>query len=198
MQEPKRGRGRPRITSAEDLQEAAYEIYVLRGYAAATPELITEAIGTSRSTFFNYFRGKSDVFWLQIDRALAVFGSRLNSCAGCTDPLAAIADAAKEAAGRWQSPDVPWIFTNYELIGSPEAVFRSGGVRLQKLNHSVTQFLRQQAADQQLAVVSATVSGALAGALHQWVLAGSGRKELGCYIDSALAPLHALMLSKNR
>ena len=63
-------RGRPRRSSTRALEEAAAELFLEQGYSHTTVDDIASRAGVSRATFFNYFHNKSDVLWVDVDRAL--------------------------------------------------------------------------------------------------------------------------------
>ena len=65
-------RGRPRRSSTRALEEAAAELFLEQGYPHTTVDDIASRAGVSRATFFNYFHNKSDVLWVDVDRALVL------------------------------------------------------------------------------------------------------------------------------
>lgn len=69
--------GRPSVTSREDLELIALELFAERGFDQTTVEDIADAAGIGRRTFFRYFASKNDVVWGDFDQALADFRARL-------------------------------------------------------------------------------------------------------------------------
>lgn len=63
-------RGRPRASSRETIADAAIELFLEQGYEATSVTEITRRAGVSRSSFFNYFSGKSDILWFVFDKHL--------------------------------------------------------------------------------------------------------------------------------
>ena len=59
------------------LQEAAFELFLENSYAGTSIEQITQRAGVSRNTFFNYFKAKSDVFWVDLDATIGHFAQAL-------------------------------------------------------------------------------------------------------------------------
>lgn len=188
-----RKRGRPRLASQELLEEAAFELFLEQGYAGTTVEEITQRAGVSRNTFFNYFATKSDVFWADIDRALASLPEHLGATPPSLEPIAAIGEAFADCASELPQKTVPWILTNHEVIGSPEDVMESAlrrfgtyaailrGFISERLNLSERDLLPNVMANTSLAAV---ISAALA-----WGAAGVRREPLHSYLLRALAPL---------
>src|ERR1700710_2415270 len=76
-QAQKPARGRPRSSSRELLEDAAFELFLENTYAKTTIDQITQRAGVGRSTFFNYFQGKSDVFWVDVDSNAQKLGDAL-------------------------------------------------------------------------------------------------------------------------
>jgi len=190
---PVRRRGRPRLASRALLEEAAFELFLEQGYAGTTVEEITQRAGVSRNTFFNYFGTKSDVFWGDIDRALAALPEHLSATAPSLGPVEAIGEAFADCAAELPQGLVPWILTHHEVIGSPEDVMDSAlrrfgiysailrGFISERLGLSERELLPQVMANASLAAV---VSAALA-----WGAAGVRRDPLHSYLLRALAPL---------
>ena len=59
--------GRPRVSSRQNVEAAAVELFLARGFEQTTVDDIAAAAGIGRSTFFRYFRTKADVLWLPFD-----------------------------------------------------------------------------------------------------------------------------------
>ncbi|HNP15950.1 MAG TPA: helix-turn-helix domain-containing protein, partial [Terrimesophilobacter sp.] len=62
--------GRPKASSRGTIEEAAAELFLEQSYSGTTIEEITQRAGVSRATFFNYFESKSDLLWIDADRAI--------------------------------------------------------------------------------------------------------------------------------
>ena len=92
-------RGRPPASSREMLQEAAFELFLENSYAGTSIDQITQRAGVSRNTFFNYFAGKSDVFWVDLDKTLGQLAAELRRTSPDTPVMRAVADAIVRLAG---------------------------------------------------------------------------------------------------
>jgi AcrR family transcriptional regulator len=97
--------GRPRRSSRETLQEAAYELFLERGYADVSVEDIARRAGVSRSTFWAYASAKSDLLWFDVDAALGALESRLTR-AGASS-RAEVRSVVAEIAAGFGPGDVP-------------------------------------------------------------------------------------------
>mgnify|MGYP003462568868 CR=1 FL=1 len=116
---PTTRRGRPPATDAATLQDAAYELFTLYGYEQTSIGDIAQLAGVSRNTFFNYFGGKTDVFWLQVDAALAMLPEALARTSRDLPPVAAIGEAVADCVASWDAGKVPWVMTQFDVIGAP-------------------------------------------------------------------------------
>ena len=62
--------GRRRVTSREELEQAAFRLFTAGGFDETTVDDIAAAAGIGRRTFFRYFPSKNDVPWGAFDREL--------------------------------------------------------------------------------------------------------------------------------
>ncbi len=69
--------GRPEVTSLSDIEQAAFRLFVDRGFEKTTMEAIAAEAGVARRTLFRYYRSKNDIPWGQFDLALDQFRTRL-------------------------------------------------------------------------------------------------------------------------
>ncbi len=70
---PPRAAGRPGATSHAAIEQAAFGLFVERGFAGTTLDDIAAAVGVGRRTLFRYYRSKNDIPWGQFDRTLDDF-----------------------------------------------------------------------------------------------------------------------------
>jgi AcrR family transcriptional regulator len=186
-------RGRPRRASRDILEEAAYELFLEQGYAGTTVDQIASRAGVSRGTFFNYFTAKSDVFWTQVDDAVAELPGYLAASDPSLPPLRAIGEALADVAGHFGPDRVPWILNQYEVVGSAEEVQASAIRRLTRnelvLRHFTAARLGTDADALLPRVIATTAIGAATAAVLAWAGAGPGRGALEPYLLRALAPL---------
>lgn len=85
--------GRPAVTSREELELVALELFAERGFDATTVDDVAEAAGIGRRTFFRYFASKNDVVWGDFDAALAQLRARLEA----VPPAVPLMDGVREA-----------------------------------------------------------------------------------------------------
>ena len=190
---PTTRRGRPPATDAATLQDAAYELFTLYGYEQTSIGDIAQLAGVSRDTFFNYFGGKTDVFWLQVDAALAMLPEALARTSRELPPVAAIGEAVADCVASWDAGKVPWVMTQFDVIGAPDAVRESGMARFIDAAALLTSFAatRLGRAERDLlpAVIGATTTAGIVAAARSWAEAGPERGHVQAYLLRALAPL---------
>jgi mycofactocin system transcriptional regulator len=69
--------GRPAVTTREELELVALQLFAERGFDSTTLDDVAEAAGIGRRTFFRYFASKNDVVWGDWDMALEGFRKEL-------------------------------------------------------------------------------------------------------------------------
>jgi mycofactocin system transcriptional regulator len=63
-------RGRPRATTAAQIEQVTLDLFTRHGFAETTVEDIAAAAGIARRTFFRYYASKNDVVWGDFDGLL--------------------------------------------------------------------------------------------------------------------------------
>lgn len=186
-------RGRPRRASRHLLEEAAFELFLERGYANTTLDDIATRAGVSRNTFFNYFTAKDDVFWVEIDRALATLPQHLEDANPQLPIMNALGEALADTAAEFGKGVVPWILTNFETIGSPNEVMESALSRLGMYTAVIRSFVAGRldvpTRDFVPQLIASTTVAAAVSATIAWGAAGVNRNPLDSYLLQALAPL---------
>lgn len=80
--------GRPAVTSRDQLEQVALELFADRGFSSTTVDDIAAAAGIGRRTFFRYFSSKNDVVWGDFQAGLEDLRVRL-AAAPADQPLLA-------------------------------------------------------------------------------------------------------------
>ncbi|WGD36369.1 TetR family transcriptional regulator [Lysinibacter sp. HNR] len=190
---PRPRRGRPRVSSREMLEEAALDLFIENGYAKTTINHITRRAGVSRGTFFNYFHAKGDVFWGQVDESLAHLEERLAASDPSLSVVQAIGQAFADIAQDFGPGNVPWILTNYSLLGSLSEIQASAVSRFAAQTHTLRHFAASRLgvspeSETPRIIAYSTVSAVIAAA-QIWAAAGNERGHLSPYILHAIEPL---------
>ncbi|HEV8012899.1 MAG TPA: TetR/AcrR family transcriptional regulator, partial [Pontimonas sp.] len=159
-----RERGRPPMSSVAALEDAATELFLEQGYQNTSIDEIARRAGISRATFFNYCSTKSDVLWVDVDRAL----QSLDTLLGGATPLR---EALKTVFAAHPRERIPLVASQSEAMGLHDELAASAGVRLERLRRSIAGSGVEQK-DIWL------VLGAIVEALVSWARTPSPREEL--------------------
>ena len=187
-------RGRPRAVSREMLQEAAFECFLEHGYAKTTVEDIASRAGVGRSTFFGYFTGKADVFWLELDGAIAAVHDHCATAPRGQDPMVCARDAIIAGAQELGPSRVPWPLTQAQLIGADEQLRAAAAGIISTLAAVLADAIARRTAPSCRALAApaaAALLGATIVAVATWADAGANRGALAPRIDEAIAPVVA-------
>ena len=92
MPKPRGDVGRPPVTSREELEQVALELFDERGFEATTVDDVAGAAGISRRTFFRYYPSKNDVVWGDFEHRLLTMESQLAGADPAVPVLEALAD----------------------------------------------------------------------------------------------------------
>jgi AcrR family transcriptional regulator len=183
--------GRPRASSRETLADAACELFLERGYDATSVADITTRAGVSRSSFFNYFSSKGDVFWAELDERIAVLAHRLREDRS-PEGRAAVTAAVAELAHEFRPDSLALAISQAEAMGIREELQREAGMRRARVAEAAAERLRRAGVDPlQAEVVGAAYGGAVLAAITHWASAGAGRTSLSELLTHALGAVPA-------
>ncbi|WP_341954419.1 TetR/AcrR family transcriptional regulator [Salinibacterium sp. TMP30] len=185
------GLGRPPAASRELLQEAAFELFVENGYIGTTVDQIATRAGVSRNTFFNYFDAKGDVFWVELDAMTERLKVALaaGSSVASTAPTAVfgIRNAVLAAIAPLDSEHVPFVLTQYDMIGSITELQASAMSRFTSQARLLGEYLRRNGVHSDAARAQAySLIACVIAAAQEWAQAGPQRGRLEPYVQSAI------------
>ncbi len=175
--------GRPRASSRETLAEAASELFLEQGYEATSVSDIARRAGVSRSSFFNYFTAKDDVFWAAFDARAATLDARLDER---TADEAGVRVALRSLAGEIAPDELALGFTNALAMGITADLRRGAAERQAALAERIAARLGRGAVAQ---VRGAVLAATVMTAVRVWAEAGAGRTPLPVVLDECLAAL---------
>jgi AcrR family transcriptional regulator len=118
------------MSSVAALEDAATELFLEQGYQNTSIDEIARRAGISRATFFNYCTTKSDVLWVDVDRAL----QSLDTLLGSATPLREALEMVVAAHPRER---IPLVASQSEAMGLGDELAASAGVRLERLRRSI-------------------------------------------------------------
>lgn len=175
-------RGRPPASSREVLADAACELFLEQGYEATSITEIARRAGVSRSSFFNYFAGKSEILWF-------VFDARIDALlAALGDPALPLADAlAVFALG--ETPDtLALAIVDARTMDVEEELDAGRAERQLRIGAAIAARLERDGEESvRAAVVGAGYAAALVSAVWHWADRGAGRTRLDLVLADALA-----------
>ncbi|MEV8253752.1 TetR/AcrR family transcriptional regulator [Rhodoglobus sp. NPDC076762] len=181
-------RGRPPAASRELLQESAFELFIENGYTGTTVDQIATRAGVSRNTFFNYFDAKGEVFWVELDAATERLKAALaDQPAPPADASHAIRAAMLAAVAPLESQHVPFILTQYDLIGSAAELQASAMSRFATQARLLTGFAQRNGAEPATARAQAyALIACVVAAAQEWAQTGPQRGRLEPYVQRAI------------
>lgn len=181
--------GRPRRSSADILADAASELFLENGYAKTTVDQIAQRAGVSRATFFNYFGGKADLLWVDLDRSLEALPGCLRAVPRGV-PARQVAEALTAVARAHDDSRVPWALTQGETMRLGDDLVASGAARFVAHQAVIATFVAERLGlrpdDPQPRLVAATLLAAAGAATVAWARAGIGRGELASHVAPAV------------
>ncbi|QAY73975.1 TetR/AcrR family transcriptional regulator [Agromyces protaetiae] len=187
--------GRPRASSRRTLEDAATELFLEQGYARTTIDQIAARAGVGRNTFFNYFPGKSDLLWIDVDETLAGLDAALEAVPAVAPPVAGARDALVALAARHPHGAVPIALSQHESMQTLDEFRQAGLGRFVALATRLGEWMSHRAGlpgrDPLVAACAAAMAAALAVGAGDWALAGTERGSLAADTERVLAPIVA-------
>lgn len=179
--------GRPRSTSARELELIALDLFVRNGYPVTTVEMIASAAGVSRRTFFRYFDSKSDVLWSSFDAEVDRLRRRLAAAPADRPPVDLVREAVV-AVNQHRAEDVAELRARIDLISSVPELIASASAHYDAWERAVIEFVATRSGQPAsalfpLAVGRATLAVCRA-AYERW--ASQADTDLTVYLDAAL------------
>lgn len=173
--------GRPRVTSRETIAEAACELFLEQGFAQTSVVDIAQRSGVSRSSFFNYFSAKEDVFWAGFDETLDELARADN---GARPPR----EILFELASTMPLDALVLGYTNALAMGITSELDRTAASRQARLGAILRTAATNSRPDSLAADVEATVySSVFLVAVRQWASTGPGMTALEGVLEEAIA-----------
>jgi mycofactocin system transcriptional regulator len=185
-------RGRPRGTSARELELVALRLFSAQGFDETTVDQIANAAGVSRRTFFRYFEAKADVLWGSFDQEVASLRATLAAAPPGLPVLAAIRSAVL-AVNHYSAADVPELRQRMTLVATVPELAASAARHYDAWEQAIIDFVARRSAQPAdslypLAVGRATLATCRA-AYERW--AARADADLTVYLDAALRALAA-------
>jgi mycofactocin system transcriptional regulator len=184
------GRGRPRETSARELELVALDLFAAHGFAQTSVEQIAAGAGVSKRTFFRYFDSKAAVLWHDFDNEVEELRIAFAGVAGRKPLMSAIREVVV-SVNRYRAEDVPELRTRMRLISSDPALEASAAVRYDAWERAVSDFAAARLGEPPDSLyplaIGRTTLAACRAAYDVWLARADA--DLTAYLDSALRAL---------
>ena len=184
------GRGRPRETSARELEVVALRLFAAQGFAQTSVEQIAAGAGVSKRTFFRYFESKTAVIWHDFDNEVAQLREAFAAVPDKTPMMTAIREVVV-SVNRYRAEDVPELRTRMSLIGSDPELSASAALRYDAWERTVADFaasrLGKPADSLHPLAIGRTTLAACRAAYDTWLARADA--DLTTYLDEALRAL---------
>jgi mycofactocin system transcriptional regulator len=185
-------RGRPRGTSARQLEEIALRLFTDQGFHQTTVDQIAAAAGVSRRTFFRYYDAKSDVLWNEFDSEVETLRALLAEASPDVPVMEAVRRAVL-AANHYRAEDVPELRMRMNLLSTVADLGASATRHYDAWERVVTRFVAGRSGQPEdslypLAVGRAVLATCRA-AYERW--SARADADLTVYLDAGLRALTA-------
>jgi mycofactocin system transcriptional regulator len=184
--------GRRRVTSREDLEQAAFGLFAVRGFDATTVDEIAAAAGIGRRTFFRYFPSKNDVPWGAFEDELERMRVRLKEC----PPEVPLMDAIRLALIDFNqvAPAQAQLHRRrMELILRVPTLFAHSTLRFTAWREVIAEFVAERTGGRRDDLAPQAIAHAILGvsvaAYEHWL--DNPAAELGPLLDDAVRQLGA-------
>jgi mycofactocin system transcriptional regulator len=164
--------GRPNVTSREELERLAFELFARDGFEATTIDDIAAAAGIARRTFFRYHASKNDLVWGDFDRQLERLRDLLDACPQGQPMM----DALRETVvsfNRFDFNEVPWHRRRMELILRVPTLQADSTLRFTAWRTLVSEFVARRTGQPSSALLPRQVGHAVlataVAAYEQWL-----------------------------
>jgi TetR/AcrR family transcriptional regulator, regulator of mycofactocin system len=184
--------GRRRVTSRDELEQVAFELFGRQGFDGTTVDDIAFAAGIGRRTFFRYFPSKNDVPWGNFDAELERMRVRLKQCPADIPLMDAIRVAIVDF-NRIAPEQVPLHRRRMELILRTPALQAHSTLRYAAWRRVIAEFVGERLGQPPDALAPRTIAyvalGAAVAAYEQWL--ETENAELSELLDRSMRELAA-------
>ncbi|UNM16528.1 TetR family transcriptional regulator [Streptomyces formicae] len=173
----------------EVLAEAAFELFLERGYEQTTVDDIVARAGVGRRSFFRYFPSKEDAVFPDHERCLADMTQFLAAAEYAADPVAAVCDAARLVL-RMYAADPEFSVQRYRLTREVPGLRTYELSVVRRYERTLAGYLHGRYAGRpdgvlRADVIAAAVVAAHNNALRSWLRSG-GEGDAETAVDHAL------------
>lgn len=170
------------------LADAACELFLEQGYEATSVTEITRRTGVSRSSFFNYFAGKSAILWFVLDEQIEALASGLgDSTTSFADALATFGSGPKPESLALAIVEARTMQVEEELqVGRALRQLRIADAIAERRERDGSPTIPAQ-------IEGGAYAAALICAVWSWAQRGAGRHRLEAQVADSLAAVRELV-----
>jgi AcrR family transcriptional regulator len=151
------------------LIDAAFTLFVDRGYADTTVEQIATRAGATSRTFFRQFRDKDEVVFADDDELLPFLIASIEGVRDAADAGAMMRSALGDLADRFE-PQRRRLQQRQRIIEQDVGLTGRELAKQARWQHAVTEALAARGFDREDAEILAAIGFALfTGAIHEWL-----------------------------
>jgi mycofactocin system transcriptional regulator len=169
---PGAARGRPPLTSYDQLAKTALTLFVRNGFEETTLDDIASAVGVGRRTLFRYFSSKNDLVWGNFDGVLERLRAEL-AAADPSEPIIETLGRAVITSNTYEADALEDLRLRMTLITSVPALQAHSMVRYADWRRVVTEFVAERLGHDPDDLIPLTVGhmalGASMSAFVRWV-----------------------------
>ncbi|MFE7843655.1 TetR/AcrR family transcriptional regulator [Microbacterium sp. NPDC057407] len=163
------------------LVDAAFELFVDRGYAATTVQQIAHRAGTTPRTFFRHFPDKDEVLFADDDELLPLLVGAIGEDAHADD-AGAMMRSVLDVLAQAMSPHRERLVERDRIIAQDVGLAGRELAKQARWQRSVAEALHQRGfSDSDAAILAAIGFALFTGALHDWL--ADPRAELRTLVD---------------
>lgn len=166
--------GRPPVSSRQDVEAVAVELFLARGFEQTTVDDIAAAAGIGRSTFFRYFRTKADVLWLPFDDHFEHLAAALAKRPADEPVTTAIIRGVMEALRQSGDPEGVWLLRF--VAQEEQALEEQESVRWSRWAAVVTDFAATRLPGDRGGIIAAMLGGATQALIRALLRRVAGRE----------------------
>lgn len=185
-------RGRPPITSHQEVERIGLELFTRNGFEETTMEDIAAAVGISRRTVFRYFPSKNDIVWGGFDNVLERLRALLDATPNGV-PVGQALRAAVVASNRYPPDQLPILRVRMALITGVPALQAHAILRYASWREVVAGFVAARRVEDRDALVPQTLAyvtlATAMAAFSHWV--NDPQADLDATLEQAFSSVEA-------
>lgn len=187
-----RRRGRPTVTSADDIQRHAMALFLQTGFDRTSMTEIAEAAGVGRTTLFRYFPSKAAIVWAGFDDHIHRLADLLAAQPPDLPTMTAVHTAVVQAFAEAVDDQDVWR-QRFQILQETESLAGEAAVHwmtwAQTVAHHVAARSHGQVDDLVTAAVGGAVQAAFLATLRNWRRMNEPPGDVVTSMRAALEPI---------